>query len=98
MARFCTKCGKEIEEWAAVCPHCGAQTADNKTSLEEDKASAGFIVLSIFIPIAGIILWAVKHNETPKAAKTYLLIGVIIIAITFLSYGCSAAMLGSMYY
>ncbi|MBO7521916.1 MAG: hypothetical protein J6T16_06725 [Opitutales bacterium] len=48
---------------------------------EEDKASMGLCVLSFIIPLAGIILWAIKKNEIPNAAKTYLKVSLAAIAI-----------------
>lgn len=53
----------------------------NPGVVEEDKANVGLVILSVFIPIVGIILWAVKKKETPKAAKSYGLAGLIMILV-----------------
>ena len=68
---FCNKCGKEIADDAVVCIHCG-RSVENRAvqgSAEEDKVSVGLCVLSVFIPLFGIIYWPLKHKETPKKAK-----------------------------
>jgi len=79
--KYCTKCGKEIMDEAVVCPGCGCPTDNtvwrNMANRGEDKANVGLIVLSILIPIVGVILWPVNHKETPKAAMTYGLCGII---------------------
>jgi len=68
---FCNKCGKEIVDDAVVCIHCGRSVGNGATqiSYEEDKVSVGLCVLSVFVPLFGIIYWPLKHNETPKKAK-----------------------------
>lgn len=74
---FCQKCGKEISNEAVVCVHCGCAVDKTNNDIVSDKASAGLIVLSILFPLVGIILWPVKHKDTPKAAKTYGIVGII---------------------
>ena len=43
---------------------------------EFDKAGIGLIILSILFPIVGIILYFVKKDDEPNAAKTYLGCGI----------------------
>lgn len=79
---FCAKCGKEIDDEAVVCVHCGCptgvQTAAAAPAVDlEAKASGGEKVLSFLIPIAGIILYCVNKGKKPKAAKTCLKISLI---------------------
>ena len=71
--RYCTNCGAELNENAVVCVRCGAavQTA------AEDKVNAGFVVLSVFIPLFGVIYWGVKAKECPKGAKACGIAGLI---------------------
>ena len=68
---FCSKCGKEIADDAVICVHCGNSVAGSVANqyAEEDKVSAGLCVLSVFIPLFGIIYWAMKYKETPRKAK-----------------------------
>ena len=74
---FCQKCGNEVLDEAVVCTRCGC--ALNKVSLPssvEDTVSIGLLILSIVIPIVGVLLWPIKHKSTPKAAKVYGLAGI----------------------
>ncbi|MGN0005042.1 MAG: hypothetical protein ACI37Z_03630 [Candidatus Gastranaerophilaceae bacterium] len=57
------------------------QTVTANPNANEDKANVGLVILSVFIPIVGIILWAVKKKETPHAAKSYGLAGLIMIIL-----------------
>ena len=40
--------------------------------MKEDKTNILLAILSFLIPIVGLILFFVKKNETPNAAKNYL--------------------------
>lgn len=75
--KYCQKCGGTVSEGAVKCDHCGCMVTD------EDKANITLMILSFLIPIAGIILWPVKHKKAPKAARTYGLIGIISWAVVF---------------
>lgn len=90
---YCQKCGKEIDDEAVVCIHCGCatknqmdQTAGNKDS--DVRTSVGLVILSILFPIVGIILGVVyrqSYNETRRrAGKTYLVAALIPMGILFL--------------
>lgn len=79
---FCGKCGKEIDDEAVICVHCGCptgvQAAPAAPTVDiESTATTGEKVLSFLIPIAGIILYCVNKDKKPKAAKTCLKVGVI---------------------
>lgn len=83
--KYCQKCGKEIMDQAVVCPNCGCATGKSAIANNpDDKANGGLIALSILIPIAGVILWPVKHSKTPKAARTYGLCGIISWVVYFI--------------
>lgn len=88
---FCRKCGKEINDDAVMCVHCGCATekaARPSTNHDCDPYSGADFVevfLSVLIPLAGIIMYFVKKDTRPKAAKTCLLVGIITWAL-----GCIA--------
>ena len=71
---YCSKCGKEIMDEAIICPGCGCAVKESKKV--EDTVNGGLMLLSILIPLAGVILWPVKHKETPKAAMCYGIAGI----------------------
>lgn len=75
--KFCSHCGKEVNEKAVICPSCGCQIEDS----EADRANPGLIVLSILIPLAGIIIAIAFWSKTPNAAKTYLKAALITILV-----------------
>lgn len=54
---FCKNCGKEIDDKAAVCPHCGV--AQNEQQPIDDSGSIGWGVLGCCIPVVGLILFLV---------------------------------------
>ncbi|MFV0497043.1 MAG: zinc-ribbon domain-containing protein [Candidatus Fimivivens sp.] len=66
---FCKNCGKEIDEKAVVCLHCGVAV---QGSYLEDKPSTGLNVLAFFIPIVGLILSVTTKKTKPKKAKSLL--------------------------
>ncbi len=80
--KFCTHCGKQLMDEAVICTGCGCSvetkstTVGQTTSSEQDKANVGLLILSILLPLVGIILWPVKHKETPKAAMTYGIVAI----------------------
>ncbi len=89
---FCRKCGKEINDDAVMCVHCGCATekaarpSTNQNPDYDPYSGADFVevLLSLLIPIAGIILYVVKKDTRPKAAKTCLITGVVTWAICFI--------------
>ena len=65
----------------------------------EDKADTALIVLCVIVPIVGLILWALKRNETPKAAGAYgkaaLIAFCVKTALVLFIYLVIAAIIGS---
>ena len=96
---FCKNCGKEIDDNAYVCPHCGVKVDGSNDTSNKDADSgskAGWGILSYLIPIAGLILFLMWKNERPKTAKICgicALVSVILSIVVGIIYG---AMLGSM--
>ncbi len=86
---FCTRCGKEYPEGAAVCMGCGCPV-DTPVSVKSDTAAFGFGVLGYFVPVVGLILWLVWKDERPKRAKASgigALVSVIINAVCGIIWG-----------
>jgi hypothetical protein len=90
---ICWKCGSTIDDRAAVCVHCGAATPLGMSISQgvqkapgdpNEPANVGFIVLSIFVPMFGIIFGAVESgNGKKRAGKAYLISGICgIVALT----------------
>lgn len=83
---FCQKCGKEINDEAVICIHCGCAVNSKpntyKIANEDDKKSVGLNVLSFFIPLFGWIYGGINHKTYPIKAK-----GCIVSA--FIGFGVS---------
>ena len=87
--KFCANCGKELSDEATMCPHCcyivsSTTQPTQKPTVEEPKASTGLVVLSVFLPIVGLILAIVKWRDTPRSAKKYLIAALIGWSVSFL--------------
>ena len=89
MSRYCTKCGKEINEDAVVCIHCGCSPNETKHIKEQDSDSIGWGFLGFFVPLAGLILWLMWKDEAPKKAKSLgigALVSTIIVVVGAIGY------------
>ena len=86
LLKYCSHCGAEINECAAVCLKCGCainRSQSYNTSL--DEPSAGLNILSFFIPLVGLILYLAFQN-TPRKARSCgkcALIGFVIPFVLF---------------
>lgn len=102
---FCSNCGKEINDNAVVCIHCGCSTGKTTAPVRNssDAPSFGFAFLGFLIPLLGLILYLVNKDTQPlKAASAGkgALIGVITSVVFSIIYvvAIGAIIGGSMYY
>ncbi|MDE5721624.1 MAG: DUF4190 domain-containing protein [Clostridia bacterium] len=89
---FCRNCGKEIDDNAAVCIHCGvatgkAQPVSNETNV---LAIVGF-VLSFFTAIIGLICSIIgyKNSKDPRYngnGRSLAIAGIIISCVATALY------------
>lgn len=84
--KYCENCGFQMFDRETRCPNCGQSDgkASKKRRYSTDVASISGILISLFIPIAGVIFWLMKRKDEPRAARTYLIIGLIMWLINFL--------------
>ena len=84
--KFCSKCGKELVDEAVVCTHCGCAvaTVQNNVPSPDDEVSVGFCILSVLIPLFGVIYWCVKYKEYPKKARACGIAALISWGVSFL--------------
>ncbi|MDE5728998.1 MAG: zinc ribbon domain-containing protein [Clostridia bacterium] len=102
---FCKNCGAEIDDNAVVCPKCGVAVHQTMRTAADDAPNTGFMVLSIFFPLIGFILYLVWHTESPLKAKSCgkgaiigIIIGVVLGVVLGIIYGSLiGSMLGSIY-
>ena len=69
---YCSNCGKEIDQKAYVCPHCGVKQKE----IISDEEIGGLGVVCFFIPLVGLILYLTwkdsKPNKSSGAGKAAL--------------------------
>jgi len=89
---FCNNCGKQIDDNAVICVHCGVSTK-NRTSSNESNVdgSIGCLLggLCFLIPIVGLILYLVWNGTMPMKAKEagkWALIGVGVTIAFYVIY------------
>ena len=63
---YCNNCGKEIDDKAFVCIHCGVKI---KTIIQDDEPIGGLGVLCFFFPVVGLILYLVWQENKPVKSK-----------------------------
>ena len=66
-----TLCGKEINNEAVVCVHCGCSIeSKNVVSTNADAPNKGFAILGFLFPLVGLILYLVYLDTAPLKAKS----------------------------
>lgn len=79
---YCPHCGTKLRDSSAVCTECGKSIRNKNRVIppeecDHEPLNGWFVVLSLLVPIAGIILWLVKRKQAPKPAKRYGIIGLL---------------------
>lgn len=106
---FCKNCGKEIDDGATFCPHCGASQGSTPPPQQKvvdpnDKSSFGFALLGFLIPLVGLILFLVWKDSMPRRAHSCgkgALVAVILyvilwIIMMFVMCGIAGAAMSSL--
>ena len=77
-SKFCPNCGKEILEDSSSNINQGEPSTEPKVvnsfnqegiNSVEEKTNVWLVILSYFVPIAGLIIFLVKKDKEPKTAK-----------------------------
>ncbi len=103
--KYCRHCGKEVCDEAVVCFHCGFSIDEKQSVIKKDEVNVGLCILAAFVPIFGLIYWAIFSNDTPKAAKavgltaliSYIVqtvLPIIIFIFMYLIFGVTALGIG----
>lgn len=103
----CNYCGSELEENAKFCGNCGKEIIKkdeintnesinqsvNPKQESAEKVNVGLVILSFFIPLAGLIIFLTKKDKEPKTAKTSgicalvsFILNLIIILFVFMFF------------
>lgn len=79
----CPNCENALQTNFNVCPYCGM-----KLNSQSKKGNIGWAILSFFIPIVGLLLFVVWHdnkNGDAKMAGIGALIGVLVSVVITIS-------------
>ncbi len=81
---YCKNCAKEIDDKAAICPHCGVSQVTDPQVV--DNGGIGWGLLGCCIPIVGLILFLVWKDTKPKTAKTAGIGALVSVGCVILFY------------
>ena len=103
---FCKNCGREIDDYAVVCPFCGVATGRHAVQQAPQTGSNGFViagfVLSFFFSLLGLIFSIVGLRKVSEcgSGKGLAVAGIVfsivrmgLYRITIASASCAAAAL-----
>lgn len=77
---FCPKCKKSNHPQVKNCRKCGFPMARKG----EFKITTGEVMLSLFLPLAGFIIWVQHVSERPSRAWAALVLGGVKLYIAFI--------------
>lgn len=84
---YCKNCGKQIDQNAVICIHCGVQQQNfNGNAVNNDSGSIGYSLLGCCIPVVGLILFLVWKDEKPKSAKAAGIGALIPVGLSVVYY------------
>lgn len=83
--KYCYNCGKEVLDEAVVCVGCGV-SLKNKTNTDSETNADNviYLLIGLFVPVVGLILWLIWRDEYPNRAHNCgkgALISVIASAV-----------------
>lgn len=81
---FCKNCGKEIDDRASVCIHCGVSTSTTPNVV--DNGGFGWGLLGCCIPVVGLILFLVWKDNKPNTAKAAGIGALVSVGVWVLFY------------
>ena len=100
----CSYCGQPVETTSSGNIQYG-QTQNvtpnayvpNANQAEEDKVSVGLVIVSVLIPLVGIIVGIVNMSKgKKKSGKIYLIVAIAVWAVSFLFQILAGGMLATM--
>ena len=106
---FCKNCGKEINDKAAICIHCGCATGNGNPVEElsgESKKTIGKI-MGVFLGLIGLIIGICMYPSNSYERKTFIqgwglgfgvAMGIAVVLYLVLFLGGTCAVLGMTRY
>lgn len=87
---FCSKCGKEVNDEAEICVHCGCRIKPEPTSSKTDGQNISRFLLTFFLGWIGSFI--INHTSLkPVGWKSRTLAYFFLSMITFGIYGLVAS-------
>lgn len=92
---FCKNCGRQIDDNAVICPHCGTSVSGNPNNSQPQAQSRGNgiaivgFVFAFFIPLVGLICSILGFNKASKEGLPYkglALAGIIISVVVWVLF------------
>ena len=81
--KFCSNCGHELIDEAAICPNCGSVVGKIKTF--GDSRSKAWAIISFLFPLLGIILYLIWRDDRPLRSasirKGFCAVFILILLI-----------------
>lgn len=99
---FCKYCGKEINDDAEICVHCGRntgrQTVQKSYEVDESKTGIG-ILLGVFLGIIGLIIGLLLYPSGTLRRSTFIkgwvgafITNIVVVVIIYAAaIGCVAS-------
>ncbi len=104
---YCSECGKKLPENAVLCPYCatavpkGEESPKNRWNYKEETSENHshmfFGLISLFVPIVGLIIYVMWKEERPKDAK-WAGIGAILGVIFEIAFPILLAILAGIFH
>lgn len=82
--KFCQHCGKQLLDEAVICPVAVA-AVPAAANAAADEVNIGFVILSVLIPLFGLIYWAINAKTYPKRARACGIAAIIAFALASVS-------------
>ncbi len=87
---FCNNCGKQIDDKAVVCVHCGVPAKPANAPVQTDEPLGCFLSgVCFLVPLVGLILYLTWKDSAPtksKQAGKMALIGFIVGVVVSIIY------------
>lgn len=80
MTKFCSKCGKEIDDEAVICTGCGCEVGRSKCKMPGDADWLATLLFCLFLGGLGVHRFYTKHIGTGiiQLLLTLSIVGAVI--------------------
>lgn len=86
---YCPNCGKDVDERAEICVHCGVRVKEEQASNSVDNPSHLAGVASCCFPVVGLILYFLWKDDKPESAKlvcNWMIGGLVVWVVWYIFF------------